>query len=73
VTYKVTVLAVPGFTPTGSVTVKDSAGSCDISALSAGSGKCSITEAAGSFTVTASYAGDTNFVAATGQKSETVN
>ena len=73
VTYKVTVTGVSGFTPTGSVTVSDGTNSCDITTLSAGFGKCVITESAGSYTVVASYSGDANFIAMTGQKSETVD
>jgi hypothetical protein len=63
VTYTVTVVGVTGIIPTGSVSVSDGAGgTCTISSLnSSGKGNCKIVEAAGSYTVTATYSGDGNY------------
>ena len=63
----------PNVTPTGSVTVSASTGESCSAALAAGA--CSITfTSAGSRTVTASYAGDTNYKGSTSaQVSQTVN
>ena len=72
VTYNVTVTGFSGTAATGSVTVSDGTNSCTIASLSSGAGECSIGEAAGTFTVTASYSGDTNYLAATGSKKQTV-
>jgi photosystem II stability/assembly factor-like uncharacterized protein len=72
VTYHVTVKGFSGTAATGNVTVSDGTNTCNIASLSSGAGECSINEAAGSYTVTASYSGDTNYVAATGTKKETV-
>jgi photosystem II stability/assembly factor-like uncharacterized protein len=72
VTYRVAVNGVSGTAATGSVTVSDGSNTCTIASLSAGAGSCSITEAAGTYHVTASYSGDGNYTAATGSKSETV-
>jgi hypothetical protein len=72
VTYHVTVKGFRGTAATGSVTVSDGTNTCTIASLSSGAGECSIAEAAGSYTVTASYSGDTNYLAATGTKKETV-
>jgi hypothetical protein len=73
VTYTATVKGVSGTAATGTVAVSDgSGGSCLIGSLSAGAGSCSIDEAAGSYTVTASYSGDTNYLAASGTKKQTV-
>ncbi len=48
-------------TPTGTVTVSDGLGqSCPV-ALSAGTGSCQITEAAGSYSLSASYGGSSNY------------
>jgi hypothetical protein len=61
--------------PTGSVSVSDGAsGSCGIAVLDGtGSGTCAIEEPVGSFTITASYSGDTNYDPNTVTASETVN
>ena len=74
VTYKVTVTGVAGFTPTGSVTVSDGRRTCTIATLNtSGMGSCNIAEPAGTYTVTASYSGNANYVSATDTMSETVN
>jgi alpha-tubulin suppressor-like RCC1 family protein len=74
VTYKVTVTGVAGFTPTGSVTVSDGRRTCTIATLNtSGIGSCNIAEPAGTYTVTASYSGNANYVSATDTMSETVN
>jgi hypothetical protein len=76
VDYAVSVTG-PGYlaVPTGSVSVADGAGgTCGISFLDdTGSGNCSIEEAAGSFTITATYSGDSNYSLTTGTASETVS
>jgi Bacterial Ig-like domain (group 3) len=72
VTYHVTVKGFSGTAATGSVTVSDGTDTCSIDSLSAGAGACSIDEAAGSYTVSASYSGDSNYLAATGSVKETV-
>jgi hypothetical protein len=72
VTYYVYAAGVIGTAPTGSVTVSDGTNSCSIPALSSGSGDCAIAEAAGSYTVTASYSGDANYTPASGFLDETV-
>ncbi|MFZ0665087.1 MAG: Ig-like domain repeat protein [Acidimicrobiales bacterium] len=72
VTYDVYAMGVATSPPTGSVTVSDGTNSCSIPALSDGSGQCAITEAAGSYTVTAAYSGDTNYTPATGALDENV-
>ncbi len=73
----VTVAAIsPGTgTLTGSVTVSDGSGaSCTIAALSSGSGSCDLTSTTqGSKTLTASYAGDSNFNSSSGTTSHSVN
>jgi hypothetical protein len=72
VMYHVTVSGA-GPTPTGSVTVSDGTRSCTIATLSgAGTGTCAYGEPAGTWTVTASYSGDANYVPATGTISEPV-
>jgi hypothetical protein len=81
VDYQVVVSDPTDFgTPTGSVSVSDGAlGSCPISSLDdtgpeyTGSGDCSIEEPAGSYTITATYSGDSNYASAQGTASETVN
>jgi len=51
----------PTNTPTGSVTVSDGSATCSIT-LSSGAGSCNLTSTtAGAKTITASYAGDTNY------------
>jgi Bacterial Ig-like domain (group 3) len=72
VTYTVTVNGVSGTAATGSVTVSDGTNNCTIASLSSGAGSCSIAEAAGTYTIKASYSGDTNYTAATGSKKVTV-
>lgn len=52
--------------PTGNVTVSDGTSNCTGSINSSGDGSCNVTlTSAGSKTLTASYAGDTNFLAST--------
>jgi large repetitive protein len=76
VTYDVTVSG-SGATPTGTVSVSDGdGGTCSISSVdSSGFGSCSLTENAASSpnTVTATYAGDANYLPATGSTTETVS
>ena len=80
VTSTVTVTGVPGVAPTGTVTVRDGAGgSCTVvlTAADAGVGTCAITEAAdgttaASYTVTATYGGDTNYQPSSGTTTQTV-
>jgi hypothetical protein len=75
VSYQVTV-SDPTDTgiPTGSVSVSDGAsGACSIPTLDGtGSGNCSVEEPAGSYTITATYSGDSNYASAQGTASETV-
>jgi photosystem II stability/assembly factor-like uncharacterized protein len=73
VTYQVSVVGVAGFTPTGSVTVSGRGQSCVISSLSAGGGSCAITEAKGTFRVTARYSGDSNYIVVSTGIEETVS
>jgi large repetitive protein len=73
VSYTVSVSGVAGTTPTGSVSVSDGSNTCAIDALSDGSGQCSINEAAGGYTVTATYSGDDNYSETTGSTSEQVD
>ena len=72
VSYAVTVTGVASLVPTGSVKVSDGTRTCTIAALSSGAGSCAITEPAGSYTVTATYAGNTSYNAAAGTVAETV-
>jgi photosystem II stability/assembly factor-like uncharacterized protein len=72
VTYHVTVKGFSGTAPTGTVTVSDGTSTCSIDSLTAGAGTCSIDESAGTYTVTASYSGDNNYMAATGSKNQVV-
>ncbi len=58
-------------TPTGSVTVSDGTHSC-VAALSGGSGHCSLTDDAGTYTLTATYGGDTGFLTSSTSGSDTV-
>jgi len=63
VTYTATVSG-SGPTPTGSVTVSDDLGSCEIASLDGnGSGSCDLTEQAGfaTYTITATYSGDSYY------------
>ena len=76
VTISVSVSGASGANaPTGSVTVTDANAKCKIASLDAtGSGTCALVENASEDgdTVTASYAGDTNYLAATGTTTESV-
>jgi hypothetical protein len=79
VTYTVTVTGSSSLPdPTGTVDVTDgTGGSCFISSLTGGSagtssGDCSIKEAVGSYTVTATTSGDTYYPRTTGQVTEYV-
>jgi hypothetical protein len=72
VTYNVSVTGVAGTPPTGSVTVTDGTNDCSIPALSSGAGQCAITEAAGSYSVQATYSGDNNYTTANGSLTENV-
>jgi len=77
VTYTVTVSGPTGAAiPTGTVSVSDGAGgSCGPVDLSGGQAQCTIAEGAqaGSYTITASYSGDGNYIAASGTGSESVH
>jgi Big-like domain-containing protein len=54
-----------GVTPTGGVTVTSGTDQCTIAALAGGTGGCSLTlTSAGARTITAGYAGDANYAAA---------
>jgi large repetitive protein len=58
-------------TPTGTVTVTDTTGASCSATLTSGKGSCSLTpKAVGSDTVTATYAGDTNFNTSAGTLSQ---
>jgi hypothetical protein len=61
-------------TPTGTVAVSDgtSDNSCEIT-LASGAGTCALEESPGTYTITASYSGDSNYGPASGSASETVN
>lgn len=62
-----------GATPGGTVSISDGTDSCDAT-LSAGSGSCALSSTtAGSKTLTASYAGDDNYLSANGTATHTVN
>jgi hypothetical protein len=72
-TVNVTVTGA-GTTPTGAVTVSDGSANCSIAALAAGAGSCDLTSTgAGAKTLTATYAGDGNYVGASGTAAHTVN
>jgi hypothetical protein len=64
-------------TPTGSVTVSDqatpTAHTCIIHSLTGGTGSCQLTEPAGTYTLKASYAGDTTYAVSSGTRSVTVD
>ncbi|MEN1726963.1 MAG: Ig-like domain-containing protein [Pseudomonadota bacterium] len=62
-----------GETPSGSVTIDDGLDDCEIT-LAAGAGSCALTSStAGNKTLTASYAGDGNYSAASDTLAHTVN
>ncbi|MBK7785828.1 MAG: Ig-like domain repeat protein [Gemmatimonadetes bacterium] len=62
-----------GGTPTGTVSVSDGSVSCNAT-LAGGSGSCALAStAAGSKTITATYAGDANFLGSSGTASHTVS
>src|SRR5204863_3982131 len=66
-------VAGAGATPTGSITVSDGAATCTGS-LTGGAGSCVLSSlAAGAKTLTASYAGDTNYNATSGTTAHTVD
>ena len=69
-----TVQAVNGVGPTGTVTVTANSGeSCSPVTLSGGAGSCNLTfTSAGAKTLTATYAGDTNFTGSSDTKSHDV-
>ena len=74
VTYTVWVKGRAGIPPTGSVTVSDGTQTCNITALSDRHGQCSIVEtASGTYSITASYGGDSNYVPASATFTETIN
>ena len=74
VTYVVWVNGRAGIPPTGSVTVSDGTQTCNITSLSNRHGQCSIVEtASGTYSITASYAGDSNYEPATATFTETIN
>jgi len=75
VKYKVTVTGQIGLAnPTGSVVVEDgTGGTCTIGKLStSGAGSCFITEALGSYAVSATYSGDGNYASGGGNLTEYV-
>jgi hypothetical protein len=76
VTYSVTVTPTttsPFPDPTGSVTISDGdGGGCSINNLSSGAGRCRISESLGSYSVVASYFGDTIYASGTGTVTENV-
>jgi LPXTG-site transpeptidase (sortase) family protein len=65
--------AAPGVgTPTGTVTVDDGTNNCTIT-LASGSGSCTLPSSyVGTYTLTASYSGDTNFAASSDTESHVV-
>lgn len=70
----VTVNAAFGGTPTGSVAISDSTGASCTATLSGGAGQCSLLPGKpGADTISASYAGDSNFIGSSNQLSEQVN
>ncbi|MEM9533172.1 MAG: Ig-like domain repeat protein, partial [Pseudomonadota bacterium] len=73
-TYSVAVtVSGDGVDPTGSVMVDDGADNCSIT-LAAGAGSCDLASAtAGGKTLTASYAGDANYLAAQDTEAHTVS
>jgi large repetitive protein len=74
VTYGVSVAGPTGaeVVPTGSVEITDGTTHCTAS-LTNGSGSCPLIEGAGSYTLTGTYTGDTNYLGTTGpQVNETV-
>jgi hypothetical protein len=73
VDYAVTVTGTGPPVPTGSVSIGDGSSSCQTGPLDGtGSGSCSIEESAGSYSIIATYSGDTNYSGAEGTVSETV-
>ena len=71
VSFSVTVSAPGAGTPSGNVTVSDGAASCNATVAQ---GSCSLTSAtAGIKTITATYAGDTNFNGSLGTAAHQVN
>jgi hypothetical protein len=59
--------------PTGTVAVSDGAGgTCTIKSLTSGSGHCKITEALGSYSISAVYSGDGNYASGIGTVTEDV-
>ena len=73
ISYTVAAVAPGNGTPTGSVTVSSSAGSCS-GPLTAGSGACTFTPAnAGAYTLTADYGGDGNYAASSDTEPHQVN
>jgi uncharacterized protein YjlB len=72
VTYTVTVTGVAGFPPTGTVSISDGHHSCAATVATSGKAACAISEAAGTYTVTAKYSGSSNYNAASATLKETV-
>ena len=70
VAYEVGVTGL-GATATGTVSVTDGTHTCTRT-LASGTASCSFAEAAGPYTITATYGGDTNYLSATGSGTETV-
>ena len=60
-------------TPTGTVAVKDGKGDTCTVHLSDGAGHCSVTVSRGTYTISAHYGGDSNYVAVSNSKSVTVH
>lgn len=73
VTYKAHVRASAGIVPTGAVSVSNGVGGSCTMQLSAGKGSCSFEEAAGTYTVTFAYGGDSNYLAASMSTRKTVS
>jgi len=71
VAYTVTVVAPASGTPTGNITVSDGVNNCTAT-VAAGSCSLSLTTS-GSRTLTATYAGDANFIGSSGTASHTVS
>ena len=67
----VTPVAPGAGTPTGSVTVSDGTQTC-VATLSGGSGHCSLTDPAGTYTITATYSGDPDFTTSATTRGDTV-
>ena len=72
ITYDVNVTG-KGAAPTGNVTVSDGTNTCTGALNDVGVSACALTEATGTYSITAKYAGDGNYSSASATASEVVN